>query len=235
MTDFHSHILPGIDDGSKSLEESLQLIKMYKEQGITDIILTPHFYPSDETLEGFLNKLNSAFSEFSNNLKNKALPKVYKGCEVLYFSGLGRSDSLKRLCLNGSRYILLELFNTVIGECFFEDIRYMTEQNGIIPLIAHIERYASFKNYKELLLFCETEGIPVQINAESFLNFSQRRIISKILKYDLKCVISTDTHSIGARPPVYKQAMEVIVSKFGEETKNRFLNNAKSLFKEIDR
>ena len=233
MTDFHSHILPNVDDGSKSIEESVKLLEECKKQQLENIILTPHFYPSDEDLKSFKTRTSLAFKNFLKEIENKDLPNIILGTEVLYFTGLGHSSRVNKLCIGSSRFILLELYGALFDKRFFEDIIYMINKRKVIPIIAHIERYSNFRNFKGFLSFCSLHNIPVQINAESFLGWSSRRVVSKLLKADVFCVLSTDTHSLEHRPPRHEEALCMIERKFGTEIKERFLSNADSLFQSI--
>ena len=107
--DIHSHILPGVDDGPTEIETSLQLLSSMKEQGITDVIATPHFFATHENLEEYISKVNSAYTLLKEESKHKDLPNIYLCSEVFYFSGMGKINSVKSLSLCNSKYILLEL------------------------------------------------------------------------------------------------------------------------------
>ena len=107
--DIHAHILPFMDDGASSVEESLDLLEALKEQGITDVILTPHFYPQIDSLEDFKEDLTNSYKELFSEYNKKDLPKLYFGCELLYFAGMGDSELLEEFCLNNSKFLLLEL------------------------------------------------------------------------------------------------------------------------------
>ena len=110
IVDFHSHILPGIDDGSQSLEESIAMLRMEAEQGIRYVVATPHFYPRYETPESFLEKRSQAESLLRSALKQeKNLPQVAMGAEVYYFRGISESEFLPRLTIQGGQCILLEM------------------------------------------------------------------------------------------------------------------------------
>ena len=93
MIDIHSHILPNIDDGSKSIEESVNLLSILNEQGITEVIATPHFYPHLDNLEEFSEQRQYQFEELSEAIKDKNLPKIYLGCEILYFNGIANVNN----------------------------------------------------------------------------------------------------------------------------------------------
>ncbi len=230
--DIHSHILPAVDDGAKSLDETLELIKISQNGGIGAIMATPHFYPNEVYFDEFLQLTSTGFNELQGLLKGKGMPEVYLGCEILYFRGLGICEELDKLTLNGSRYLLIELTTLDIKEHFFEDIISLKER-GYIPIIAHIERYKHFAGFKRLLQFVNENGIAVQINAPSVLEFKYKGVIKKILKSEIFCVIASDTHSVEHRPPMIVEALVRIGDAFGEEYREKIIENSQYLYKKI--
>ena len=108
MIDFHSHILPGIDDGSENVETSLQMIAALKEQGVDTICATSHFYATERTPQRFLFRREEAFEALKASLPADA-PKILLGAEVLYFPGIAHMEELPELCLEGTNLLLLEM------------------------------------------------------------------------------------------------------------------------------
>lgn len=231
--DIHSHILPGIDDGAQSMEESLKLLKLMQNQGITHVLATPHFYPQEDNLTDFSEKISIAFAQLENETIKRELPHIYLGCEMLYFQGIGQSKSLPVLCINGSRYLLLELTDNCISEALFQDLQDIKTNCNIIPIIAHIERYHKAKNYKKLLKFISEEKILAQINASSVLIPAFKRTIKKLLKENLVQFIATDTHSLDERPPMLVPALKVISELFGTEYSQKLIKNSIAFYKKI--
>ncbi len=231
--DIHSHILPAVDDGAKNLNEALKILKVMQSQGIEKVIATPHFYPADDNLEDFEQRITLAYKKLTEFSVKRKLPEVYLGCELLYYSGIGNSEDLSRFCLNNSSYLLLELTSDVINNHLFEDIIKLREKNGITPIIAHIERYAYNKKYKKLIGFLKEQELPVQINTSSILTPSLDRVIKKLLDSGLKCVLATDSHSVDLRPPYMAQALEYISSTYGKDYRDKLLENSEMLYKEI--
>ncbi len=232
MFDIHSHILPQIDDGAADMKEAVELLKIMKKSGITSVIATPHFYPDLISLEDFSEITGNAYRDLLAETANKKLPKVYLGCELLYYKGVGNSDALPQMTLNGSKYLLLELAVGDIDKDLFQDLLLLKEQ-GITPIIAHVERYFSDRSFKKLLTFLKENDIPVQLNAVSFLIRPLKRIIKMIFKSELFCVVGTDAHSICERPPFMKEAFEAIRDTYGKEMRHRLIKNANLLYNEI--
>ena len=230
MLDIHSHILPGVDDGSKSLEESLQMLSMMKEQGITHVIATPHFYPSIDAADAFYLRVKEAYDQLREAAKGKDLPHILPGSEVLYYRYIGRSESIHRFCLANSSYLLLELPTTVIGNGLFEDLTLLKTESGITPIIAHIERYRHFRGYKKLLEFVRQNHLPAQINASSVMSFSEFREIKRLIRLGIVTYIGTDAHSVDDRAPMMKQALEKLEKKFGSDFTEALKNNSRKFY-----
>lgn len=231
--DIHSHILPAVDDGAADLNESIKLLELMQVQGITHILATPHFYPSEDNLADFSKRTSLTFTELKKEAIKRKLPIIYLGCEMLYFEGIGYSESLSSLCLNGSDVLLLELTDECIDKTLFENILQIRDNLGITPIIAHVERYFMAKNYRKFLKFLEQEKITVQINAASVLIPIFKRTIKKLLKSEITCTIATDSHSVETRPPMLEPALKAISDKFGEDCKCKLIQNSNNLYKRI--
>ena len=108
VVDFHAHILPGADHGSDSIETSIKQLKLAAGEGVTRIIATPHFYPHRHTLDKFLEK-RAACAKVLLDACDGTLPEVKLGAEVLLCPGLDKIQGLEKLCLSGTKYLLLEL------------------------------------------------------------------------------------------------------------------------------
>lgn len=232
LVDIHSHILPGVDDGSPDIETSLKLLEMCKEQGITDIIATPHFDASVNNTEEFEYIVAQALNEL-NAAAGDDLPKIYTGCEVYYFKGIGKSQGIKSLTLCGSRYILLELPNMTIDSTVLKDITDLSEVLGLIPIIAHIERYSDEKGFKDLLKLISKGVIYAQINAPSLLGAPYKHTVIKLIKNGMISFIASDTHSVKLRPPMLKEALDVVGKKFGDEFREMFVKNTDYIYRHI--
>ena len=132
LIDIHSHILPRIDDGAKDTQEATELLKLMREQGITSVIATPHFIASEHNLQDFISDITRAKEKLDAVVKEQGLPSVYLGSEVYYFSGIGSSKAISHLCLNNSKYLLLELPFCDIGKHILDDIITLIFENVIL-------------------------------------------------------------------------------------------------------
>ena len=104
MIDFHTHILPGIDDGSRDIEMTAKMLEMEREQGVTYIYATPHFYAHRRSVQSFLDRREGALLQVRELLaRHPELPEISAGAEVYYFTGMGRAEQLPELCIEGMR------------------------------------------------------------------------------------------------------------------------------------
>lgn len=233
MFDIHSHILPDVDDGAKTIEESITILEAMYSQGITNVIATPHFYPHDDNLEDYNEKVEKAFLELKQNTLNKNLPKIYLGCEILYYDGISKAPSLYNFTINNSKYLLLELSPYHVKDSVLRELSYLQEERNIIPIIAHIERYHKARNFKTLIEFVKKNNILTQVNATSFFSKDYKKTLKKLFANDVVSFIATDSHSMQKRPPLLKNALEKIATEYGDEIKQKLINNAKNLYLEI--
>lgn len=233
LLDIHSHILPAVDDGAKTLQDSIKILEKMKSQNITDVIATPHFYPHRDNLEDYTQKTQSAFKELSEFLKDKDLPNIYLGCEILYYSGISKVSVLKDFTLNGSNYLLLELNPFLLSKNLFSELLYLREERGIIPIIAHVERYYRSRHFGEFLKFIKENRILTQVNATSFFAKKYNKVLHTLFCNGLVTFLATDSHSIDMRPPMLKHAFKEIELKYGKETVEKLIENSNSLLYKI--
>lgn len=230
--DIHSHILHNIDDGAKNIDTSLSLLKESARQGISNIILTPHFYPLDVNLEAYTAKAEENFTQLKETLENENLPNIYLGYEVLYYAGIGRAEALKQLTLNRSKYILIEPEYDRFDTSIQRDLFRMCE-NELIPIIAHIERFYKFRGYKKFLKFVKENNILTQVNATSYFNKKYDEILSILMAEDMVTVVASDAHSTYTRPPLIAPALNKIKKHFGEGYAQKLIQNSQNLLSEI--
>lgn len=212
MLDFHSHFLPGIDDGSDSVETSIAMLNAWKSQGITDICATPHFYAEQNNPAKFIARRNYAFRRVQEATGNN-LPNIRLGAEVLYFDGISRYEGLHDLCLEGTDLLLLEMPFRTWTSHMIEEVGIIASTTGIMPVTAHIERYLDQprKLVKEFLSL----NIFIQSNAEFFLDRRTQRQALKMLKKGVITFIGTDAHNLGHRKVNIGPAIELIEDKLG--------------------
>ncbi len=215
MIDFHSHILPGVDDGSKNVEMSIKMLRESAAQGVTDICLTPHFYAESNTPQKFLERRAHAAEELSAHLED-GLPRIHLGAEVKYFEGICQCEDLELLKLQGTDIILIEMPFMNWTDRIWRDIEEISSYPKTKVMLAHLERYLQF-NADKYLTKSSMHDILVQSNAENFTSgFFQRRKALKMLKEGIIDVIGSDCHNLSSRPQNIAEAREIIRKSLGD-------------------
>lgn len=218
IIDFHSHILPGIDDGSSSLDESMAMLYMAQEQGISQIVATPHFYAHSDDLERFLKRRSRAEQQLREELtKHPGLPELFVGAEVSYFSGMASSDAITKLVIANSKYILIEMPFSIWTSSMYSELQKLHDKHGLTPIIAHIERYVSRFSYRGIIQRLEDLPVIIQGNAEAFLEKRTASMVLRMLSKGQIHVLGSDCHNTYSRPPNLGDALQVIRNKLGEK------------------
>lgn len=207
MTDIHTHILPRMDDGSRSVEESLAMLEASGAQGIPQVLATPHFYPAEEGPEAFLARRAAAAARLRTVLR-PGLPEVRLGAEVCYFEGMARSGVLDALRLEGTGALLLEMPLAPWTERMLREVRSVQELPGTVVL-AHIERYLGLQEPRVWDGLLEL-GIRFQCNASFFLHWRTRRRALKLLRAGRVHLLGSDCHGVDRRPPRLGEALALL-------------------------
>jgi len=161
------------------------------------------------------------------------LPNIYLGSEVYYFKGIGKSNGIRNLTLADSKYLLLELSGADIDDTVIKEIQGIYDNVGLIPILAHVERYATVKGFKKLLKLFDSGLAMAQINAPSVFGQPFKRAALKLIKKGYASFIATDAHSTDRRPPMLSQALDTVEEQFGTHQKSVFLKNSEKLLDEI--
>ncbi|MBP1569047.1 MAG: capsular polysaccharide biosynthesis protein [Oscillospiraceae bacterium] len=232
FTDFHSHILPGIDDGSSSVEESLKLLEIEAEQGIKRVVATPHFYANHDSPERFLERRENAKALLEKALENRIdMPKIEIGAEVHFFRGISDSEFLPELTITNKRFILIEMPDSDWSESMYSELESIYYQRGITPIIAHMDRYISPFRTRKIPEKFSKMPVLVQANASFFLEGGlTSKLALKLLKEDKIQLLGSDCHNLTKRPPKLGLAAEVIRKKLGEEYFERIENYGETVF-----
>lgn len=221
-TDFHTHVLPGMDDGSGSVSESIAMLRKAFRQGITHVVATPHFYPQKDTPEEFLRRRQIAEDRLREQMARETeLPKLSVGAEVYFFPGMSNSDTLSLLTIGKNRYIMLELAHSPWSEYIYQEIQGIYEKQGLTPIIAHVDRY--IRPFRTYGIPQRLEELPVlvQANADFFLNRGTSSLALRLLKADRIHLLGSDCHNLTDRAPNLGEARRVITRRLGQEALER--------------
>lgn len=198
MLDIHTHILPDMDDGAKSFEESMKILDVCVAQGYTDIVFTPHFKSKHADCKNnfkdfILGKFNAFKAQANRNDIN-----LYPGCEIYYDKNvLPLLKEGKLLGINETKYILLE-FPMYFSLSEMEDALYSINLLGYKVIIAHVERYAQWLDIEDIKEI-KKEGHLIQINISSLQKKDGNKVYKlakKVLNSGIVDYLATDTHSV---------------------------------------
>lgn len=224
ITDFHSHILPGIDDGSPDLEHSLQMLSLSADQGIRRMVATPHFYPSYSTPETFLEARNRALRQLQGAV-NPGLPEIIPGAEVYFFRGISDCEFLPDLAIGDSRCIMIEMPPAPWPGEFYRELEAIPAKQGLTPIIAHIDRY--IRPFKTFSIPERLEELPVLVQANA--EFFRTNLAMRLLKRGRIHLLGSDCHNLTDRKPNLADAIKRIQTKLGPDA----LKNIEELEAEI--
>lgn len=218
MIDHHSHILPGMDDGSRHVQESITLLRMLAEQGVDTVVATPHFYADNESVEHFLTRRRAAYQALTEALRGIepcGAPTIRCGAEVRYYAGIRHMDGLEKLCIEGTKLLLVELPTATWSEYTVRELVDMATTGKVRPVMAHLDRYMHLQKRATLARLYDS-GMLMQFNADFFIE-KKRRALSMLRKGQIH-MIGSDCHDPKRRPPRIGEAYAAIVKKFGEDT-----------------
>ena len=215
MIDIHSHILPKLDDGSKSVDESVAMLKLLSEQDVTAVAATPHFYANRNSVEEFLFKRQQSYNILKPKL-GSSLPQVFLGAEVKYYEGISRLNGLKRLCIGDTKLLLLEMPMNRWTEYTLRELSELSASGEYKVVLAHIERYIKYQS-KDSINKIINSGIFVQANADYFISLGSRRKALGLLIDGYIHFLGSDCHDLCKRSPRLGAAAEYIKRKVGED------------------
>lgn len=214
--DFHTHILPGIDDGSASVEESLEMLRLSSEQEIRHIVATPHFYANHDHPARFLERREKALEKLMA-AKPASLPDITLGAEVHYFEGISDCDALEALAIGNSGHIMIEMPSAPWSERMLRELLGINQKHGLTPIIAHIDRYISPFCPWELPEKLAQLPVLIQANASFFIRYGTRSLALRMLRRGDIHLLGSDCHNLTTRKPNLGRARAVIERGIGSE------------------
>ena len=227
LIDLHCHLLPGIDDGAKNIDISMELLGRQQQQGVQAVMFTPHFYYERDDLDHFVQRRRRAYRQTARAAKEQNLQIAAKlGAEV-YLSPALPSLDLSALAFAGTHYILIEL-STTHHPAGIEETLFDIMQQGYTPILAHVERYPYVTEDPTLLYQWVEAGALAQINASGLIRGGQTaRVLNRYIKWNLVHLLCSDAHSLNHRPPNlaegYKHLPASLVAQFQRNALDIFL------------
>ncbi len=217
MIDFHSHVLPGIDDGAKDVETSAAMLEESKRQGVTTVVCTPHYSGRKRSPEQFKERRNAAYERLKPHIPDGL--ELRLGAEVFFpEDSVLSNEQLAELCIDGTRYVMLEFpFTPKYSERLFERIESFIAETDCIPLIAHVDRYPAVWKDPNIIGRLIDMGCVIQLNAEAFADKGARKIAKAAIEKGMVHAVGSDMHNMAGRAPSMDKYVEGMRS-FGLES-----------------
>lgn len=226
MTDLHTHILPGMDDGAVSLHNSIALLQAEWAEGVDRVALTPHFYHSRESQTHFLDRRDRAYDtlrEYRLTLSpeiRRHLPKTVLGAEVEWQPDMAGWSHLEDFCYRNTKLLLIELPFYPWSEDLIHKLYDLMSSTGLTPVLAHIDRYLPIQK-KEIIQELFSIGLPTQISGEMFLHLMTREKAIRLIRDNEAQYVISDCHNLKNRKPNMGAALDVIEWKLGKKKADR--------------
>lgn len=199
LTEYHCHILPGLDDGADSVETSIKMIERMHAQGVRRIIATPHFYLHRETsVSRFLEKRAAALA--SVLAANPAITDIRLGAEVAIEHGVSQTPGLQKLAVQGTDLILMEFPYRKYEAWMAGELDNIITAHGLTVIVAHAHRYLDLFTDRQMETLMELDAI-FQINNEAFENRKEKKFVKRLIEDGYLLVFGSDAHNDGARKP----------------------------------
>ncbi len=215
MIDFHCHILPEMDDGSKDAGMSLAMLEMEREQGVTEVVFTPHFYAQEDSVAHFLEKREASVRRLEAAAADAGVELLpyHLGAEVYYFRDIGNASMIPELCIGDSGTLLLEMPFRQWEKNVYVDVANLVRRQGLRVVLAHIERYYKFQ--KDKSVWNEIMELPLecQMNAGPFQDWRKRRMCMGLLKQHEAVLLGSDAHNLTSRCPNLGATCELLNAK----------------------
>lgn len=219
IIDFHSHILPKIDDGSKDIDTTVAMLGMCEGKGVDIMVATPHFYAEKDRIDKFLERRQRAYEQvMALDVKR---PEIRLGAEVAYFPGISKADRIEELTIEGTRAMLLEMpFETWSSPVVCEVERLINDRNLHI-ILAHIERFLKFPGNKPFVDEVLKLPVSVQVNAAPLTDTLRRGKLLKLFDRGQAHLLGSDCHGLSHRPPNVWEGRSIIEKKLGKSALDR--------------
>lgn len=205
MTDIHTHILPGIDDGATDTETSAGMLRALSAQGVKRVAFTPHYYGWNYSPRDFLRIRDEAYEKIE-----KIIPQdmeIALGAELHFSETLTINEKFSALSLGDTRYILVELpYYSEWTTALFKKFRRFIDETNRIPVIAHFCRYRQIRKNPAILCDLADMGCLLQFNTGSLLDKRAKKLVFAAMKHGLTHCVGTDCHNLSDRAPNYAAA-----------------------------
>ena len=227
MIDFHSHMLPGMDDGAKNSRESVEMLRSAARQGVRVQALTPHYYPWRESTESFLERRDASLRKLNTKIDD-TLPELLIEAEAAFFPAMTEQE-LSPLCLDGESLLLVELPFESWGNQVSDVLATLTLDRGYRVILAHVERYMGYGDNTERLLSLQNLPVTMQMNCGAFLPLFRLGKAFSLAKRLGEVVLGTDAHNMEDRAPNMEKGRAALSRRLGENFLRRIDRRGEAL------
>ena len=216
--DIHCHCLPEVDDGAESFQESREMLRMAYQDGIREIIATPHFHYRRGCATA--GEIREKVQKLQESIQEELLEmKLYAGNELYYGSALSEQIENGQICrMAASDYVLIE-FSPAVEFTEMQNAFFHLQMLGVLPILAHVERYACLVKKPEYAVRLSDMGIYFQANAAGILGQygrKEKKLLHKLLKESRIHFVATDAHNTTSRSPVLSECAAYLEKKYGK-------------------
>ncbi len=197
--DIHCHLLPNVDDGPKTLDDSLLMACSLVDKGFSHVVATPHYI--EDYSQDYRRMVKQSYKKLTHILKEEKVPlTVYLGGELLVTPALADLAKTQELpTLHGTRYVLVELPLYQPLPLYTDDVFFTLQTQGYIPVLAHPERMEAFKGNIQMIYRLVSRGVCMQINIGSLVGVfgrSAKKLALDMLKHHLAPFVASDSHDV---------------------------------------
>ncbi len=224
--DFHSHILPGMDDGAADSSISIAMLMSLNKQNVDFVCLTPHYSYHREPVYNFLSRRNESYRKLTEALHEDHLeacvPQIRLGAEVRVEPDLVDEPDIYQLCYTGTNALLLELPFTKLESRVYEAIENIALKYRITPVIAHFERYRELYSPDDRERILSIPNVVIQVNAKTLESLSGRKFVFSMISQGVSVILGSDAHDMKMRPPNIEKAYCKIDTKVKGYERTKF-------------
>lgn len=224
MLDLHTHVLPKVDDGAKSVEISIEMLRDSYSQGVRICAATPHCVIHRQSdIDMFLETREEGYKKLLKATEGmEDVPRLLLGAEVYLDNDLNSYEGLSRLCLSDTDYIMLE-FPIDKANPHWADWLYSLNRSGFKILVAHVDRYPE---WEKMMRDFKGLDIAYQVNASRFTEFGSGKLVKRLMAQGHRYIISSDMHNMTSRRCNMEKAFGKAKKKYPDMAEALFCKNA---------
>jgi len=229
LVEMHAHILPEMDDGSKSVEMSLAMLQKLAEMGVTAVCATSHYYTRQNSITMYLERRAVALEKLRSAIpEGSGLPRILPAAEVAYFRGLEEHHP-ERLCIENTRTLMLEMPFSEWTDQQAEAVTVLSLDMHFDVVLVHPERFCFSRGNRRKLEELAKLPLSLQVNAETLLHWRTRKQGLELLQLTSRPLLGSDCHDMSRRPPNLKGGRDTVLRKLGEKFLAQMDENARQL------